>query len=65
MIAFVLMRYNEKNGHWPLMKPKTKAATEEVTSDSNSSSAEGVGEKEFGKSVNEVMPSSNIRQVDV
>lgn len=39
IIAFLTMRYNEKKGHWPLMKAKA-ASPEDKASDS--SSEEGV-----------------------
>ena len=40
IIAFLTMRYNEKKGHWPLMKAKAASSEEKM---SDSSSEEGVG----------------------
>lgn len=37
IVAFVLLRYKEKNGHWPLMK--TKVRLERPGSDSTSEEA--------------------------
>lgn len=38
IIAFVAMRFNEKNGHWPLMKPKHQIEDGDfsIVADSNS-----------------------------
>ncbi|CAF9936322.1 MAG: hypothetical protein ALECFALPRED_006766 [Alectoria fallacina] len=41
IIAFLAMRYNEKKGHWPLMKAKA-ISSEEKTSDSSSEEEVGI-----------------------
>jgi len=42
MVAFATMRYHEKNGHYPLLKPKSKAQTwPESGSSSDSGSQRG------------------------
>lgn len=65
IIAFVAMRFNEKKGHWPLMKPKKEVAVEGVDGDLSSDSDKAAAEKEFEKTVDEVQPSTNIREIDV
>jgi len=47
MIAFTAMRYNEKHGHWPLMKAKNKEALssdEATNSETNSQHGAGIVE---------------------
>lgn len=54
------MRYNEKKGHWPLMKAKA-ASSEEKASDS--SSEEGVGITYPEKSANAESVMTRVRSV--
>ena len=62
IIAFLAMRYNERKGHWPLMKPKT-APSERKASDS-SSSEEGVGITYTAKSVEAQNILTKVRSID-
>ena len=41
MIAFLVMRYNEKKGHWPLMKAKA-ASPDRKASESSSDGEVGI-----------------------
>ena len=43
--AFLAMRYNEKNGHWPLMKAETTKAEEAETSSDEEASIKGPEQK--------------------
>jgi high-affinity iron transporter len=62
IIGFLAMAYNEKKGHWPLMKPKANAHTTAVRhesgSDSSTAGVEKVTEKVGGPET-----SSNVREV--
>lgn len=40
MTAFVLMRFKEVNGHWPLMRPKNSPTDQERSSNSSRSLSE-------------------------
>ena len=42
IIAFLVMRYNEKKGHWPLMKTKAVAGDRKESGDSSSEEEIGV-----------------------
>ena len=56
IVGFLLIMYQEKNGHWPLQKPKNQA--QEVGSDASSSqNGTEVGKKETG------VMSSDVREV--
>jgi hypothetical protein len=55
IIGFLAMGYNEKRGHWPLMKAKKSTASDIATRDSLSSTSTPP-EKVAG-------PDSNIREV--
>lgn len=61
IIAFLTMRYNEKKGHWPLMKAKA-ASPEEKANDS--SSEEGVGITYPEKSADADDIRTRVRSVD-
>ena len=65
IIAFASMRYYEKHGHWPLMKPKTKYVDEsnaELGSSTHSDNADETAEK---KVEGEQAPvSTNVREVE-
>ncbi|KAI9690253.1 MAG: hypothetical protein M1822_009214 [Bathelium mastoideum] len=65
IIAFVVMRFNEKNGHWPLMKPRNSGVADEDGGDSSSGAGVMVTDEKIGKSVNEVHASTNIREIEV
>lgn len=43
MVAFLAMRYNEKKGHWPLMKAKAASSDDRKASNSSSSDEDGSG----------------------
>ncbi|KAI9817547.1 MAG: hypothetical protein M1827_001159 [Pycnora praestabilis] len=63
IIGFSAMRYNEKKGHWPLMKPK-KAAPH-IESETSSEDGVVVGEADFGKKTDgEAGVSSNVRSLE-
>ena len=48
IISFLAMRYNEKKGHWPFMKPKSKSTRINSVGSETSSRGEGglAGKKE-------------------
>ncbi len=66
IIAFLAMRYNEKKGHWPLMK--SKAGSSDTTSSdrkaSDNSSDEGVGITYPAKSADPQGILTRVRSVD-
>jgi high-affinity iron transporter len=60
IIAFMAMRYNEKKGHWPLMKPKAKSVDDvdiEKTPSEDSGVIAGKVEEDGAH------PSSNVREI--
>ncbi|KAF2230046.1 plasma membrane iron permease [Viridothelium virens] len=65
IFAFVAMRFHERKGHWPLMASKKNAVAEGADSESSSSTDKAGAREGFGKSVNEVRPSTNVQEVDV
>ena len=65
ILAFLAMRFNERNGHWPLRKPKKVTDVNGFEHDSNSDTT-GVGaEEKSGKPAEEGQPSTAIREVEV
>lgn len=56
------MRYNEKKGHWPLVKAKTTSA-EDNEKVSESSSEEGVGINDLEKSADAGDIMTSVRNV--
>ena len=42
IVAFASMRYFEKTGHWPLMKPKAKDVDDDALDRSSSDGGNGV-----------------------
>ena len=63
MLVFFCMRYFEKRGHWPLMKPKEKSIdsdNEKGRSDSSDQDEAVLGEK----SATGNTPSSNVREIN-
>ena len=65
IVAFVAMRFNERKGRWPLMKPKQNFVVEGAGGDSSSDTDKAAAEKEFGKTIDEVQPSTSVRKLDV
>ncbi|KAK4964487.1 high-affinity iron permease [Elasticomyces elasticus] len=66
IVAFASMHYNEKKGHWPLRKPKTKAVQDEGSESGSSVLAEGVVEEtQFAAKADAEAgrPSTNIREI--
>lgn len=59
IIAFFAMRYNERNGRWPLMK--SKATSSDKVNDSSSDEETEIGNKEKGAETGNVM--SKVRSV--
>ena len=64
VVVFMSMRYCEKNGHWPLMKPKAKSLDDENVERENSSQRSGVLEESAEKKAKSpgAATSSNIRE---
>lgn len=63
IITFFCMRYFEKRGHWPLMKPKEKhldSDNEKGRSDSSDQDEAVLGEKAATGNT----PSSNVREIN-
>ena len=59
------MRYYEKAGHWPLMKPKAKEVDDEAVERSSSEGGNGVVDNASEKQVDGqgAQASSNVREV--
>ncbi|KAK5007787.1 hypothetical protein LTR28_004829 [Elasticomyces elasticus] len=66
IVAFASMHYNEKTGHWPLRKPKTKVVQDGGSESGSSVLAEGVVEETqfVAKADTETgRPSTNTREI--
>lgn len=59
---FLCMRYFEKKGHWPLMKPKTKAFDDEAAEKSSDDGSNGVVGEEIAKNES-VAPATTTREI--
>lgn len=60
MITFWCMRYFEKRGHWPLMKPKAK----HTDSDNGRSDSSDHGEGGLDEKNDDGQTASNVREID-
>ena len=61
ILSFLAMRYNEKKGHWPLMKPKAVPA--ELTQMESETSSQNEGVLARGKGDTEA-PSTTVKTVE-
>jgi high-affinity iron transporter len=63
ILAFVAMRYHEKNGHWPLMKSKGHPEPGRSGSGESSDVGASIGGGEVGKAHDESTPSAHVKEV--
>ncbi|KAI9695424.1 MAG: hypothetical protein M1820_008609 [Bogoriella megaspora] len=63
IIGFVSLRYNEKHGHWPLMKSKAGAAKDRV-SETNSDSEKGVSIEGVSKTTEARNATTNVKEIE-
>ena len=64
IIGFLLLRYNETHGHWPLMKPKVSTEDRKSSNgSSNEEEAEGIKYPEKAADGNGI--SSKVRTIEV
>lgn len=57
------MMYNEKKGHWPFMKPKKVAASEQLSSSDGEAGVVDTAEKAIENT--DTTPSMAVRPVEV
>ena len=61
IIAFFCLRYFEKRGHWPLIKPKAKHVDDDNGRSDSPDHGEGVVDE---KKADGQMVSSNVREIE-